>query len=1096
MEKEQLLYIDDLTGVKNRRYLKDLTLSVIPSVTKDGTVYTVAIVDLDHFKEVNDTYGHLKGDSVIKAFANFLKDNLRKDDVVIRYGGDEFVIFQPGLTHKNSKIVWQRIISNLKNTPLSGIQMSMSVGLASYPEDGKDFDTLFKEADERLYIAKRSGRGRIGENSKIKLNFESHVFVDRSKEKEILKSAIIDKHVAIVKGQVRIGKTRLIRETLSRLKGWEILWATCLPFNYNIPYYPIRELTRYKIERYGKKALKGLQLPYKVEIAKIVPSLIESIDEHSIESVGKELDRYRLFEGLKKIIGYGDLPKVVIIDDIQWMDVSSIEFLEYLIMDKKLDISYVFATRIEEENPDSIEFLRIISRNNKLIEISVKPLSLLDTRKMLEHILGHPLPRLEKYISEKSAGIPFFIEEILKELQQNGFLYVNGEKWDFKYPASEVIPRTIEDVIVRKFNTLSEEAKNMITLGSVAGEIDLNILQKLLGFNEGHIIGLVETAIKKGILKEESGTIKFADEITRDTIYRNFIGKIKKKYYHKRIAGLLEERHKQSEDEIVEKLAYHYREAMVPDKCVKYSILSGDKAKSVYANEEAINFYTQALFCMQSGTSELEDKYKSEILKKRAKVLSLVGRYEEAIKDIEELLKTAREKDNKLEMALAYEYLSDIYTSLGDYENELLAAQKSLSLYKETGFKKGIGQSLNLIGIAYFNIASYEKALSMFKESLKVLSETDSEELTASVYNNIGVIYNEVLLDFEKAKEYFRKSLNIREKINDIEGIGSTLNNLGFLYDNMRDFEKSMEYYNKSLELSRKIGDIEGEAIALLNIGVAYEEQDKFYKALENYEKALEIARTTGHRAIENIALNNLGITYKEIGNYKKSIDYTLKSLELSRELKDRKGVISCLKALSDIYFELDEIENSEKYLKQALSELKTVNDPENRISCKISLSEIESRKGNFEEALSFIKEVKKEMKEYTLPELSIELLITESENYLNWSRIGKAKQILEQIKNAKITRPAHIAKIWQIEGRILAKEGKIEESKKIFKKSLDAYRKIGLKIGTGITLYHAANLLMDKDTDFALKCAREAIDIFKEIGASKWESKTITLLN
>ncbi len=1091
MQDTTLLYTDDLTQVKNRRYLKKLTEEIIPVIIQSVPVYTVAVVDLDHFKEVNDTYGHLKGDMVIKDFATFLKENLRKDDHLIRYGGDEFVVFQPGLEKKISRTIWQRIINKLKESQLAGIKIGMSVGIASYPEDGKDFETLFKEADSRLYMAKRSGRGRIGEKETLKLNFETYEFVNRKEEKEKIREGIEQNAIIYIKGPVGIGKTRLVREVLSTVKEKEILWSTCLPFNYHIPYYPIRNLINYKLKRRTPGFLNEIPLPYRVEVGKIVPQIIEGLKKEDIKGVGKMLDRYRLFEGINRIICHGKSPKIIVIDDVQWIDENSILYLKFLLANHEKPLSFVFTSRIEEKSPKAEEFIQQASRDHKVISIELGPLKKEHQRKMLFSIMGNVNEKLLDYVAKLSGGNPFFMEELIKELHESGHIHAIDRTWEFKEPDKDVIPKSIEDVVKRKLNELGDEAKEILTLSSVLGRVDIDFLKETTDYNEGHIIGILEEALKKRILKEKDEDIEFQDELTRDIIYTNYIGKIKRRYYHRKTALYLEKSYKDNLKEVCEELAFHFKKANNTEKYIKYTVMAADKAFSVYANHEAINYYTETLRAVES--THYSDKIKDtiSILKKRARVLGLVGRFEESLKDLSKALELAEQEDNKKEMAKIYEMMSDIYTSMGDYHKELQTAEKAHKLYREANSKVGIATSLNLIGIAHFNMAEYEKALQLFKEFFKYQTEEENPGLAASIYNNIGVIYNEVYFDFKKAEEYFLKSLAIRKKINDLEGVSSTLNNLGFLYDNLRDYGTSLKYYTESLNLSRKIGDIEGEAIALLNIGVSYEEQEDLDRAMEYYNTALNIARKIKSISIENFTLNNIGVLLKQLARYDESLKIMQQTLNISERINDRKGIVSALRTIGDIHLEKGEFDRALQYFQRALNILKEVDDRENLTGILFSVAELYMEKGDIEKAKDTLKKLKHTVSELGIEEHEKDLLFIETELLLKNEKGLNPQPLLEKLIKLKTKNKTRTARKYLIIAKLHALSENKEDTLYFIEESIKEAKATKLPIFRARVLYEAGKILKTINREKADTLLEEAYRTFKAHNINHWAEKT-----
>lgn len=142
MDNEKV-YVDVLTGVLNRYYLETIAKKEITSYIARNIPFSLVVVDLDHFKQINDVHGHARGDAVLKAFGLFIKKALRLSDTVIRCGGDEFVCIMPNTLRKNAESIYLWILKSLKGERLSGLTITISVGIASYPGDGSDYMSLF-----------------------------------------------------------------------------------------------------------------------------------------------------------------------------------------------------------------------------------------------------------------------------------------------------------------------------------------------------------------------------------------------------------------------------------------------------------------------------------------------------------------------------------------------------------------------------------------------------------------------------------------------------------------------------------------------------------------------------------------------------------------------------------------------------------------------------------------------------------------------------------------------------------------------------------------------------------------------------------------
>ena len=146
------MFIDPLTKVYNRLFLEKKLESIFYIYDQKA----IAMLDIDFFKKINDTYGHQIGDEILKHFANTIKNSIRKSDYLIRYGGEEFLLFLPDVIKEEAKLVLYKIKKNLK--PYKNINFTFSAGIAS---EGDELAEMIKIADERLYKAKKEGRNKI-----------------------------------------------------------------------------------------------------------------------------------------------------------------------------------------------------------------------------------------------------------------------------------------------------------------------------------------------------------------------------------------------------------------------------------------------------------------------------------------------------------------------------------------------------------------------------------------------------------------------------------------------------------------------------------------------------------------------------------------------------------------------------------------------------------------------------------------------------------------------------------------------------------------------------------------------------------------------
>ncbi len=161
-ELERDAITDGLTGLNNRRYFDARLVEELAIARRHNRPMSLFLFDVDHFKSFNDTFGHDTGDRVLRGLAEVTRAQCRAADVTCRYGGEEFVVILPSTPLENARAVAERLRMAVAETDIAGHRVTISVGLATYPDHGTaNADGLLKAADDALYEAKRGGRNRV-----------------------------------------------------------------------------------------------------------------------------------------------------------------------------------------------------------------------------------------------------------------------------------------------------------------------------------------------------------------------------------------------------------------------------------------------------------------------------------------------------------------------------------------------------------------------------------------------------------------------------------------------------------------------------------------------------------------------------------------------------------------------------------------------------------------------------------------------------------------------------------------------------------------------------------------------------------------------
>jgi len=155
-----------LTGLYNRRYFTDTATEELAYCNKSEHPFSILMLDIDHFKNVNDTYGHAVGDAVLKIFASRMKETVRHGTITARYGGEEFIAALPSTNLANAAKTAERILESINKNPFKitddlSIPITVSIGVAANKNSTQTLSSIIENADTALYTAKSEGRNRV-----------------------------------------------------------------------------------------------------------------------------------------------------------------------------------------------------------------------------------------------------------------------------------------------------------------------------------------------------------------------------------------------------------------------------------------------------------------------------------------------------------------------------------------------------------------------------------------------------------------------------------------------------------------------------------------------------------------------------------------------------------------------------------------------------------------------------------------------------------------------------------------------------------------------------------------------------------------------
>jgi diguanylate cyclase (GGDEF)-like protein len=168
-EAKELSLTDELTGLRNIRFFREQLRQEMARASRSRQPLSVALLDVDNLKAVNDFFGHQAGDALLTKIGYRVQSCLRSSDVIARYGGDEFVILFHGTDSESARISAQRCLESIRQLPPIGqaIKVTVSIGIASFPAEASDAEELLRKADALCYEAKKAGGNQIWITMKV-----------------------------------------------------------------------------------------------------------------------------------------------------------------------------------------------------------------------------------------------------------------------------------------------------------------------------------------------------------------------------------------------------------------------------------------------------------------------------------------------------------------------------------------------------------------------------------------------------------------------------------------------------------------------------------------------------------------------------------------------------------------------------------------------------------------------------------------------------------------------------------------------------------------------------------------------------------------
>lgn len=902
---------DDLTGLPLRKSFLASTAMSIAASAISARPTSLLVIDVDHFKLVNDTYGHLQGDDVLCSVAAALVASVRKLDLVGRYAGDEFVVLLPDTEHALALEVAERIRATVEGVRLvvrerreATLGVTLSIGVATSDAATKSTDDLFAAADRGLYAAKRRGRNAVASATETDaepetpaLDFER--FVGRVTELRTLirgleKASTGKPQLINVVGEAGVGKSTLVRQLHPevRLRGGAMVSGRFIQADVKPPYGPWAEVLE-DIHRMGLVP----QRPWP-ELRRLVPML--DPDGRPDSSPGS---KYALLAELAEFLRIASerTPLVVVLDDVQWGDASSWDALEFVLQQLSHERLLICLTTRVEDADAIAERCRRLSRDERTSELPLQRLTLAELRLWIETVfhqgsVGDAFPR---FLHDYTEGNPLLVVHVLRSLLEDGSIWYAGRRWQWNDTPELKLPRGVGDLITARVSRLSDMARRHLALGAIVGRtFDVDVVLDAGEMSEDDLLDAIDEGVAANVVDGSAGGdgihYSFAHGLIAEAM-RAILNPRRQARAHERVACAIE----RLRPTAVADIAAHFDAAGNSAKAFEYSLLSAERAVAVYAHNEAAASFAVAQRHAPTAEQKLDARYR------QATALELAGRYEEgeALCDLmiadevasgrgqglfavrrlrervrlvrgqpiaatrescERLLNEVEQLGDRTEEVLVLGMLSRIYHRLGEPTAAQALARRAVSGAELNGSPKLLADTLAHLGASLIDsdaaeaVLCFERALETFESIAELIPQ-------ARCHINIGIARSQ-LGESDASLDSYTRALNLGRSARTPDVIGLASLNLGVLLLKIGRFAEAEASLTEAMHGFLTVHNEAHRLAAIYNLANLARERDDQPRAAELYGEAAVVAASVSQSDVEMGARAGQGLAFFALG--------------------------------------------------------------------------------------------------------------------------------------------------------------------------------------------------------------------------------------
>ena len=886
---------DDLTGALVRRAFVNVTTAVLAERRRTGAPVSLLVIDVDQFKSVNDTYGHLTGDDALRLVANVVRDALRPGQYVGRYAGDEFVVLLPGLDSAGAGGVAEKVRRITAALPIAvreasdrTMSVTLSIGVATAPEHGESFEALFTAADRALFSAKRDGRDKVvvaGASSAATPQLMFNRFVGRVIEMRSLVQALDDSvhngpQTRVVIGEAGVGKSSLVRKLLPELKlrGAVMVTGRAMETESRPPFGPWAEVLS-GIHALGLAPMRAWPL-----LGRLMPELRTGSARIAADTLLDPLQGRHLLQELVSFLRATSeaRPLLVVLEDMHWGDTASWDALEYVLAQFTTErICFALTVRSEEAAVGAVKERRQrLSRDERVREIHLERLISSEVAEWLQGALHRADlgDELLDFVMRHTEGNPFLIVQLMRTMAEENVFTYTGSSWEWTIPSTLVLPGGMTDLVGRRLSRLTAEAlKILVTAAAIGRTFPLALLTEASGGDADAVLDAVDAGLATSVLEpardQDDDIYQFAHALLVDAVLKS-VSPARRRVTHERIAAILV---KQAPDE-VDRIAAHYAASSNAEQAYLWCRRAAARAMALYALEEASEFLHHALI------NSSNDDERAAVHNDLARAAEHSGRWAEVQRSCDAILVMPRyENDPAQALPIELRRLqARVRLGQGAHETET-ECSALLAVAEQVGSTADVVQARSLFVQALARVGKTDDAIRIAEESLVIAEASQDSALADEAMHRLAI--TELSTRSDAAVELLLRLVTRTQARGDLVMEARAHLTLGVARMRTRDDLAGADAFRSALSRARDAQALDVAASASMNLGVIGMRSGDFASAHDALSDALRLYTTLRNNANRLAALYNLANLQQERGDNQAAASLYRETTALAEQL-------------------------------------------------------------------------------------------------------------------------------------------------------------------------------------------------------------------